>query len=119
MYQTLLELEKAFFKRQYISDPGWLNATLHADFTECGKSGILSGKKEVMEGLLSCTTDRNIVIYNFSCEQIVDNCWMVHYVTESEGERYYRTSIWSRGEQFQLRFHQASKINCDMECVKC
>lgn len=117
--KTLLELEQAFFKKQYISDPEWLNATLHEDFTECGKSGILFGKKEVMESLLSCAADRDIVIYNFSCEQIDENSWMVHYITESEGEHYYRTSIWSRGEQLQLRFHQATKLNCDRECIKC
>lgn len=114
MVQTLFKLEKAFFKRSYFSDPEWLDAILHADFVECGKSGILYGKEKVMEGLLACTTDRDIVIYNFSCEEIVENCWIVHYITESEGERYYRTSIWSRRERLQLRFHQASKMNCDV-----
>lgn len=113
MEQTLLELEKAFFKKSYISDPQWLDAILHTNYIECGKSGILFDKEEVMKGLLSCTTDRDIVIHNFSCEQIDKNCWMVHYVTESEGEQYYRTSIWSREEQLQLRFHQASKLKCD------
>lgn len=111
MYKILLNLEKDFFGNACISDREWLDGTLHNDFEECGKSGILFNKDEIMEGLLSCKTDRDIEIYNFSCEAIGTDCWMVHYVTESDGELYYRTSIWTQEKQLQLRFHQATKLN--------
>lgn len=56
MYETLLNLEKKFFKIKYISDKNWLNDTLHNDFVECGKSGTLFNKREVMEELFFRTS---------------------------------------------------------------
>lgn len=119
MYKTLLLLEKDFFKTSKILDREWLTSTIHDDFLECGKSGFLFDKEKVMEGLLSCKTDRNIVIYNFSYEEIGTNCWIVHYITKSEKELFYRTSIWVKEKQLQLRFHQASKLNGPIDLVEC
>lgn len=119
MYETLLSLEKDFFKLSCISSREWLDAVLHDDFSEVGKSGILFDKEETMEGLLSCKSDRDIVIYNFCCEEIGENSWMVHYVTESEDGLIYRTSIWSKETRMQLRFHQATKLNCRVELRRC
>lgn len=115
MHEVLLNLEKSFFRISCISDRDWLDATLHNDFTECGKSGVLFNKNEVMDGLLACKEDRPIEISNFSCEMIGTGCWMVHYMTESDGELYYRTSIWIREKGLQLRFHQATKLNCNCD----
>lgn len=115
MYQKLLDLEKDFFRIECISSKEWLASTLHDDFMECGKSGFLSNKEEVMEGLLACKEDRNIRINNFSCERIEENCWLVHYITESEDELFFRTSIWVGQQQLQMRFHQATKLT---SCVK-
>lgn len=112
MHEVLLNLEKSFFRISCISHRDWLDATLHNDFTECGKSGVLFNKDEVMDGLLACKEDRPIEISDFSCEMIGADCWMVHYVTESDDEgSYYRTSVWVREKGLQLRFHQATKLN--------
>lgn len=118
MYQKLLNLEKDFFRIACISSKKWLASILHDDFVECGKSGLLSNKEEVIEGLLACNEDRNISIYNFSCERIGENCWLVHYITESEAELFFRTSIWVGEQQPQMRFHQATKLNCSLELVR-
>ena len=115
MYETLLNLEKKFFEIKYISDKNWLNDTLHNDFLECGKSGTLFSKKEVMEELLLCLKDRDIEIFNFVCELIGENCWLVHYVTETEDELFFRTSIWVYENQLQMRFHQATKLSFNVQ----
>lgn len=109
MYQTLLTMEKNFFKFQFISDKNWLNSVLHTDFKECGQSGKLSDKITTIDGLLSCSGDRDIEIYNFDCTPLGHGCWMVHYITKSsENMLFYRTSIWVNEEHLKLIFHQAT-----------
>lgn len=111
MYNTLLNLEKSFFKLQYISDRNWLERILHDDFHECGKSGLLFGKEETVESLIKCTSDRNIVIYNFDYRTITDNSWLAHYITESDNKQYYRTSLWvEENKTIKLLFHQATEL---------
>lgn len=111
LFQTLLTMEKKFFQHQYISDKKWLNSVLHKDFKECGQSGKLYDKPMTMEGLLSCNGDRTIIIYNFECNPITSDCWMVHYITKSsEDVPVYRTSIWVKEGQLKLLFHQASQL---------
>lgn len=64
MYQKLLNLEKDFFRIACISNREWLTCTLHDDFVEGGKSGQLSNKEEVIDGLLTRKEDR-IILSNF------------------------------------------------------
>lgn len=111
MDKTLLDLEQSFFKIQYISDKEWLDTTLHDDFTECGKSGILFDKYETMESLLSCAEDRDIEIFDFECRNISGTSWLVHYITKSGNKRYYRTSVWVKEKQLKLFYHQATLLN--------
>ena len=68
--QKLLDLEKMFFDYSYISDKVWLENTIHNDFTECGRSGMLFNKQDVIKSLLECKEDRKIEIYNFACRKI-------------------------------------------------
>lgn len=110
--QKLLELEKSFFKYECISNRTWLESTIHDDFTECGKSGMLFNKQDTIESLLECKEDRNIEIYNFNCRRLDNNCWLVNYITiTDEGQKYYRTSVWAGNENLQLYFHQATLLN--------
>ena len=115
----LLELEKCFFRRSYISDRAWLDKTLHNDFTECGKSGLLSDKEDTVKSLLECKADRDIEIFNFECRTIDDKIWLVHYITKSDdGGLYYRTSVWFICDEPQLYFHQATPLNEEVDLVK-
>ena len=110
MYNTLLELENSLFKLKYISDRKWLERTLHDDFHEFGKSGVLFKKEDTVESLLQCADDRDIEIYDFECRNITDTSWLVHYITESNDKRYYRTSVWVKDGNMKLLFHQASEL---------
>lgn len=115
MYDKLLELEKSFFKHSFISDRNWLDAVLHKEFKECGASGEIFGRGEVIADLLMCGGDRDIKIYNFECSELVSGCWMVHYITKKGGKKYYRTSIWvTEKDPIQLIFHQASFLKTEI-----
>lgn len=118
MLEALLDMEKRFFRRKYISDRNWLETTIHNDFHECGKSGILFDKKETVESLLSCTDDRDITIYNFEYRPVTDKCYLVHYITQDGNEKYYRTSVWVMENSLKLFYHQASRLNSDVERLK-
>lgn len=119
MYKKLLSLEKDFFKLSYMSDKKWLSDIIHDDFIECGKSGDLFDKKDVIRSLLDCKTDRNITIYNFKCQELSKNCWIVNYITKNDNILYYRTSIWIKENHIQLRFHQASKLCIGIDLTEC
>lgn len=117
--QKLLELEKSFFRHACISDRVWLENTIHNDFAECGKSGLLFNKQDTIQSLLQCKTDRNIEIYNFNCCKIDDKSWIVHYITKTgEDQKYYRTSVWVGHKNPQLYFHQATILNEDIALIK-
>ncbi|MBQ8043975.1 MAG: nuclear transport factor 2 family protein [Clostridia bacterium] len=115
----ILFLEKSLFKHEYISNGKWLENTIHDKFAECGKSGLLYNKKGIVKFLLSCSQDRDITICNFECEKVDDNTWLVHYITKSNnGELYYRTSIWVKDNNLKLLYHQATKLNVDVELTE-
>ncbi|MCI8403530.1 MAG: nuclear transport factor 2 family protein [Clostridia bacterium] len=110
MYNILIDLENCFSKSEYISDRRWLERTLHENFHECGKSGLLYDRKQTVESLLSCASDRDILIHNFECMPISVNSWLVHYITKENDKKYYRTSVWVKDENVKLLFHQASEL---------
>lgn len=111
MYNTLLKLEKDFFKIDKMTDVIWLDSILHDDFKEIGSSGSIFYKQAIIDALSSLKADREIVIYNFECLKLNSKCWLVNYVTTNKGEMFYRTSIWLNEETLKIIFHQASKLN--------
>jgi hypothetical protein len=113
MKQEILELEKNLLKYEYISNKDFLEKTIHDNFLECGKSGMLFNKEVTVNELLSCKEDRNIKIYNFTCEQIDANTYLIHYITISNDKEYYRTSIWTKENNLKLLYHQATEYNED------
>ena len=108
----LLELEKSLFKVKFMQDRAYLDKVLSDDYLECGRSGRLFGKQEVINELTTLTEDRPIKIYNFSAEQ-KGNLWVAHYVTLSGEDRIFRTSLWTNDGV--MLFHQASKLSIDLK----
>lgn len=119
MYQTLLSLEKAFFDVAHISDAAWLDSVLHREFQECGRTGALFDKADTVQALLACGKGREIVIYNFAYQPVRPGCWLVHYITVSDGVQYYRTSLWVQEGGMKLLFHQATPLHMDMRLHMC
>ena len=115
MHSTLLNLEKDFFEYDKITDRKWLDAALHDDFKEVGKSGTIFYKEDVISGLIESKTDRDITIFNFECKELKTDCWIVHYITKDDNEFFYRTSIWVKEKNLKLIFHQASKLRSSID----
>lgn len=115
----ILQLEKNLFKKEYISDMKWLNKIIDDRFIEIGKSGKQFNKVDVINELTNLKEDRNIIIYNFSCEKIDKNTYLVHYITMNNDDKIYRTSIWNEYEnERKLIFHQASLYNEEIELTE-
>lgn len=118
MKQEILKLEKNFFDLKFMNDKDWLDMTLHDNFKECGKSGKLFNKEGTIKYLLSRTSNREIDIYNFECNKINNKCYLIHYITISDSEKFYRTSIWVEEENLKMIYHQASKYEEDVKLIK-
>lgn len=111
MKDILLKYEKDLFKKCKVTNREWLDSVLSPNFKELGSSGNLLSREVVFNYLLNLKEDRDITIYNFECELIMNHCWIVHYITKINDVLSYRTSIWIAEERCKLIFHQASKIN--------
>ncbi len=58
-------------------------------------------------------------IYNFTCNKLDGQSWIVHYMTREEtGAIYYRTSIWIGQENLKLYFHQATKLKEQVDLIE-
>lgn len=117
--ETLLALEKRFFRKEICADRERLSAALHDRFMECGKSGLLTGKAETVDSLSAAPHDRAIAVYNFTCERLGRGCWIAHYITASDGGLFFRTSIWKKDTDWQLYFHQVSPLHCETALHEC
>lgn len=112
MDKKILELEKSLFKYEFMKDKNYLNNTIDDDYQEIGKSEKIFNKSDIINELSSLKSDRNIVIYNYSCKELSTDIWLVHYITKSSDNNYYRTSIWKKiGDDIKITFHQASLYN--------
>jgi hypothetical protein len=118
MKEKILELEKSLFKIEYISNKKYLENIIHENFLECGKSGLLYDNEITIDSLLECKEDRNIKIYNFACEQIDNNTYLIHYITRNDNKKYFRTSIWKEEDTLRLYFHQATLLVDEIKLIE-
>ena len=119
MNEKILELEKSLFKYEYMSNRNYLNYIIDDKYVEIGKSGKIIDKITLINELSNFKKDRSIEIYNYSCEEISKNLFLVHYITRNKIINIYRTSIWKKNNNnIKLLFHQASKYNEDIELTK-
>ena len=109
MKNKILELEKSLFKYEYMTDIAYLNEIIDDQYIEVGKSGRKFLKNEVIKDLSILKQDRKISIYNFTCYKIDEKIYLIHYITKSNEENIYRTSIWKKENgKIKIIFHQAS-----------
>jgi len=113
----ILELEKSLFEVKYMNNKEYLNNLIDDDYLEIGKSGKMINKDDVIKELSSLKENRNIDIYNFACTK-EDNIYIVHYITISNDNKIYRTSIWKKEKDYKILFHQASILNNQIDLIK-
>ncbi len=119
MDKTILELEKSLFQYKYMSDVTYLERILDDDYLEVGKSGKRISKKDVINELSNLKEDRNITIYNFTCDEIEKGVYLAHYITKSGDDNIFRTSVWKNEHgATKILFHQASLYKDNIELIE-
>lgn len=119
MKNKILELEKSLFKYEFMSDIQYLNKIIDDKYIEVGKSGKKFNKKEVINDLSILKEDRKISIYNFTCDEISENAYLIHYITKNNNDIIYRTSIWKKeNDGIKIIFHQASLYKEDVDLIQ-
>ena len=118
MKEEILEREKSLFKIKFMSNKEYLNNIISDDYLEIGKSGYFINKIQVIDALLKEETDRKIAIYNYSCDEIDKNAYLVHYITKNIDDIVYRTSIWKKEESLKIIFHQASILKENINLIE-
>lgn len=119
MNNNILELEKSLFKYEYMSNVDYLNSVIDDNYLEVGKSGYKITKSDVIEELSKLDEDRNIIIYNFSCSEISNDIFLVHYFTKKESDNIFRTSIWKKeNNDYKIFFHQATLYKDEINLIE-
>ena len=119
MKNKILELEKSLFKYEYMTDIVYLNEIIDDKYIEVGKSGKKFNKQDIINDLSILKEDREITIYNFTCDKIEENIYLIHYITKSNEDNIYRTSIWKKENgKIKIIFHQASLYKDNINLIK-
>jgi len=119
MNNKILELEKSLFKYEFMSDITYLNEIIDDNYVEVGKSGKKFNKKDVINDLSILKEDRKITIYNFTCDKIEENIYLIHYITKNNNDNIYRTSIWKKEyDKIKIIFHQASLYSENVNLIE-
>ena len=108
--KLLYHHEMLFFDRDFLADMQKLQKYLHDDFCECGRSGMIYHKDQMI-AFLYRNKDRQILIKDFSVRLLSANNALVHYISINNGVSTYRTSIWVKdGNRWTLYFHQGTDL---------
>lgn len=119
MKSKILELEKSLFKYEFMSNIKYLMKIIDDRYVEIGKSGKRIDKNDVIQELSNLKEDRKISVYNFNCEKIDRNIYLVHYITRNSDDNIYRTSIWKKDtDKIKIIFHQASLYKEDIDLIE-
>lgn len=99
------------------SEPALLAALLHPEFLEFGASGRRWERDAIIESLIEEGADqdaRPIVASRMEGTELAPDVVHLTFVTESNGRRAHRSSLWRRtGDSWRLFFHQATPFSAD------
>ena len=108
---TLQALEESMWRAEMRFDAAYMNAVLHADFTEVGRSGRVFSRDEVL-GMPTVPIDVTIPRETLAISEIATGVALVSYETvpvESLHGAAHRASVWVLdGSRWLLRYHQGT-----------
>ena len=94
-----------------------VNKLLHKSFVECGRSGRVYNRNEILEELSGEESGISVWSQDFAGEEISDGVILLTYLSahiNSDGElsrHTYRSSLWQQTPHgWQVRFHQGTPI---------
>ena len=114
---TLKQLEIELHQPEVRADRKKLEALLHDAFRECGRSGRLYTREEILEDLCGEIASPLIWSQDFSATELSDDIVLLTYKSahiESDGaltSHAFRSSLWQlTGGGWKMRFHQGTDI---------
>jgi hypothetical protein len=112
---TLRALEVELHRPAARSDARRLDALLHAEFREYGRSGRSYSRADIFAHLLAAPSHATVVADRFTLRQLAPDVALLTYRSAHRGddgalERHtLRASIWQRGRDgWQMSFHQGT-----------
>lgn len=114
---ALRELEVSLHKPEVRSDARRLEALLHQDFVEIGRSGRHYTRAQMLELLASEGSPEHILAQDFHCQQLGSGLALLMYrsaIVARGGDasnHAARCSIWQQtAHGWQIRFHQGTPV---------
>lgn len=108
---TLQALEESMWRAETRFDPAYMNAVLHPEFAEVGRSGRVFTRDEVLN-MPPVPISIEIPRATFSVSEIADGIALVVYETiptDSMHGAAHRSSVWVLdGARWLLRYHQGT-----------
>ena len=108
---TLQALEESMWRAETRFDRAYMNAVLHPEFTEVGRSGRVFSRDEVL-GMPAVPIAVDIPRETFSVAEIAPGVALVSYETVPTDSRHgaaHRGSVWVLdGSRWLLRYHQGT-----------
>ena len=112
---TLRYLEELLHTDTVRRNPEKLEALLHPEFAEVGRSGTRYSRAQIIASLQEESPLPTIHASDYALAQLADDVALLTYTSahvDEAGGRYretYRSSIWVRnGRTWQMRFHQGT-----------
>ncbi|NYI41111.1 nuclear transport factor 2 family protein [Demequina lutea] len=108
---TLQALEEAMWRTETRFDRRHMEAVLHPDFTEIGRSGRIFSRANVLE-MPPVEISIEIPLSDLTFSDVADGAVLLTYTTVPERSEHgaaRRASVWVReGERWLLRYHQGT-----------
>lgn len=108
---TLQALEESMWRAETRFDRAYMNAVLHPEFTEVGRSGRVFSRDEVLD-MPTVPIAVEIPRATFSVTEVVPGVVLVGYETvptDSPHGAAHRGSLWVlEGTRWLLRYHQGT-----------
>ena len=107
-FKTVQKLEFELISLDVRKNIDRLETLLSEDFEECGKSGNIFNKEDVIYSLLN-EDYQKISLSNFRFVQISNDSILVKYDSVCNGAKAHRISVWVKvNSDWQILYHQGT-----------
>lgn len=108
-FDFLIDLEKKLLHSSFRRNKTVLEDMLHPDFFEFGASGKKWDRATTIESLIELESTEHAAS-NFVVHRISENAALVTYITDANGQKALRSSIWKKsGDTWKIFFHQGTQ----------
>ncbi|MCU5786052.1 nuclear transport factor 2 family protein [Alloalcanivorax marinus] len=110
--QTLIDLEMELVSPLARASVERIDALLSEGFEECGSSGKVITKADVMKAGGSIP---EYSLSDFSVQMLGEGAALVKYRANTQGQNSYRSSVWvNYGNRWQMLHHQSTALPSDV-----